>query len=116
VATKRKASEEEPQRRRKPATTLEGRENQLVALATDLAEKQLLEGTASAQVITHYLRLGTTRERLEQEKLARENELLTSRTEELASRAKTEELYTNALAAMRTYSGHPQPESEDDDY
>lgn len=90
-------------RHRPPATTVEGRENQMIALAVDLAEKQLVEGTASSTVITHYLKLGTTRERLEKEKLAKENELLKAKTEALASTARVEELYKQALDAMRSY-------------
>lgn len=90
---------------RPPAKTPEERENQLIALAVDLAEKQLSEGTASAQVITHYLKLGTTKESLEKEKLARENELLKAKTESLQSQKNIEELYTNALNAMKSYSG-----------
>lgn len=102
--------------RRKPATTLEARENQMVALAVDLAEKQLQQGTASSQVITHFLKLGTTRERLEQEKLAHETALLQRRTEDLASAARVEELYTKALKSMRAYSGQPELDSSDDGY
>ena len=64
------------QREMRPALTPEARENQLIYLATDLAEKQLREGTASSQVITHYLKLGSTKEKLEREKLAEENNLL----------------------------------------
>lgn len=89
----------------RPATTPEGREKQLIALAVDLAEKQLTDGTASAQVISHYLKLGSTRERLEQERLSRENELLGAKTEAMASQKRVEELYKNALDAMRQYSG-----------
>lgn len=89
-----------------PARTPEGREEQLISLAINLAEKQLEEGTASAQVITHYLKLASTRERLEKEKLAHENELLKAKTESLKSMARVEELYSNAIDAMRTYSGH----------
>ena len=85
--------------------TPEARENQLISLAVDLAEKQLSEGTASAQVITHYLKLGTTKESLEKEKLARENELLKAKTESLISQKNVEELYTNALNAMKSYAG-----------
>ena len=88
-----------------PALTPEARENQLIALAVDLAEKQLAEGTASAQVITHYLKLGSTRERLEKEKLRKENELLQAKREALDSATRIEELYSNALDAMRSYSG-----------
>lgn len=89
----------------RPATTPEARENQMVNLAVDLAEKQLLAGTASSQVITHYLKLGTTREALEKEKLIRENELLREKAKSLASNEKREELYSAALDAMRKYSG-----------
>lgn len=103
--------------RRRPATTEENRESQLVSLAVELAEKQLSEGTASAQVITHYLKLGSTRERLEQERLARENELLGARVDTLASAKKVEELYSAALDAMRAYAGRElRNMDEDDDY
>lgn len=89
----------------KPAITQEGRENQLISLATDLAEKQLLEGTASAQVIVHYLRLATTRERIEKEILERQKELIVAKTENLKSTKRMEELYTEAMAVMKEYSG-----------
>lgn len=104
-----------PKRRQAPATTPEGRERQLVSLAVDLAERQLREGTASAQVITHYLKLGSTREMLEQEKLAKENELLDARRELIASGARIEELYANALNAMRSYKGEEPDRDEEDE-
>jgi hypothetical protein len=91
---------------RPPATTPEGRENQLISAAVDLAEKQIREGNASAAVITHFLKLATTREKLEQERLKGENELLKAKVENLASQGRIEELYKNALAAMRSYAGH----------
>lgn len=100
---------------RPPARTPEARENQLIQKAVDLAEKQLSEGTASAQVITHYLKLGSTKERLEKEKLARENELLRAKTEALQSAKRIEELYANALDAMRAYGGSKEEEDVDDD-
>lgn len=92
-------------RRRKPATTPEGRENQLVSSAIDLAEQQILNGTASSQVITHFLKLGSTRERLEQQRLEHENELTRVRIEAIESQKRVEELYMEALRAMRSYSG-----------
>ena len=101
-------------RGRKPAETPEGREGQLISLAVDLAERQLVEGTASAQVISHYLKLGSTREQLEQERLSRENMLLAARIEQIESGKRIEELYSTALEAMRTYSGQEIFESEDD--
>ena len=91
--------------RRRPALSPEARENQLIAAAVDLAEKQLLEGTASSQVITHYLKLGSARERLERERLEEENKLLRAKTEALQSAKKMEELYANAITAMRNYAG-----------
>ena len=94
------------QKRSRPALTPEARENQLVSLAINLAEQQLRDGTASSQVITHYLKLGSQKERLEREKLQRENELLKAKTDSIASAKRTEELYENALRAMREYSGH----------
>lgn len=96
---------DKPKEKRPPARTAEARENQLISLATELAEKQLREGTASSQVITHYLKLGSTRERLEQENKELENELLIAKREALESAKHIEELYSNAIAAMRTYGG-----------
>jgi hypothetical protein len=93
----------------------EAREQQLVSLAVDLAEKQLEQGTASAQVITHYLKLGSTREKLEQERLHRENQLLDSKVEMMASARRVEELYTEALDAMRSYAGRELGESDEGD-
>jgi len=100
--------------RRPPATTPEGREHQLVSLAVDLAEKQLAEGTASSQTISHYLKLGSTREKLEQERLAQENELLRAKIEAISSMRRVEELYETALNAMRSYAGHEALEILDD--
>lgn len=98
--------------RKPPANSPEARENQLIALAVDLAEKQLAEGTASAQVITHYLKLGTTREQLEKEKLRRETELLSAKAEAMESAKRVEALYSEALSAMRSYSGQEIPDED----
>lgn len=105
----RKRGADQPKRRQPPATTPEARENQLISLAVDLAEKQLAEGTASSQVITHYLKLGSTKERLEKEILEEQRELLKAKTDAIQSAKRVEELYTNALSAMRTYSGQGGP-------
>ena len=94
------------QRKNRPALTPEARENQLISLAVDLAEKQLMEGTASSQVITHYLKLGSTKERIEKEILEKQKELISAKTENLKSAKRIEELYTNAIEAMRRYGGH----------
>jgi hypothetical protein len=96
-----------PKPARPPATTPEGRENQLIASAVDLAERQLTDGTASAQVITHFLKLGSSRERLEQERLQNENILLRAKKEAMDSQARIETLYVEALNAMRQYAGQP---------
>jgi len=109
----KKQSSSEPAKKMRPALTPEARENQLIALAVDLAEKQLLEGTASAQVITHYLKLGATTARLEKEKLENENKLLKAKTQALESAERQEELYTNAINAMRNYSGYGTEEVDD---
>ena len=98
------------EKKRRPALTPETRENQLISLAVDLAEKQLQEGTASSQVITHYLKLGSGRERLEREKLEEENKLLKARTEQLQSMKRVEELYEEAIKAMKNYGGQGEPD------
>ncbi len=102
--------------RGRPAITPEGRENQLVSLAMDVAEKQMNSGTASAQVITHFLKLGSTREKLEQERLQRENLLLSAKVDEMASTRRVEELYKDALNAMKTYSGQEYTNYDEEEY
>ena len=94
----------------RPALTPEARENQLISLAVDLAEQQLRDGTASSQVITHYLKLGTTRERLEKELLEREVELKKAKTESIQSAERIEKLYSEAITAMRNYGGRGDPD------
>lgn len=93
-------------RKVRPALTPEARENQLIYLATELAEQQLRDGTASSQVITHYLKLGSSKERLEMEIREKEKELISAKTEAIKDAKKIEELYVNAIAAMRKYSGN----------
>ena len=112
--TRPKSSEEPPRRSRPRAKTSEAREQQLIAAAIDLAERQIQEGRVSAQVLTHYLKLGSEREKLERAKLQQENALLRARVEDLASNARNEEMYAAELKAMRTYTG--QDVSDDEDY
>jgi hypothetical protein len=95
----------ESSRKMRPALSPEARENQLVSLAVDLAEKQLRDGTASSQVITHYLKLGSTKEKIEKEILEKQKELIEAKTQSLQSAKRIEELYAKALDAMRNYSG-----------
>lgn len=107
-------SSESRQKSMRPALSPEARENQLISIAVDVAEQQLRNGTASSQVITHFLKLGSMKETLEREKLRQENELLRAKTESLQSAKRVEELYANALNAMRSYSG--QDIGGDEDY
>jgi hypothetical protein len=86
----------------------------MISLATDLAEQQIIEGTASSQVISHFLKLGSTREQLEQQRLAHENELTRVKIEAIESQKRVEELYMQALSAMRSYAGQLPAPSEDD--
>lgn len=108
---KQKASKDSSSMMR-PALTPEARENQLISLAVDLAEKQLREGTASSQVITHYLKLGSTKERIEKEILEKQKDLIDAKTQNLKSMERQEQMYAEALKAFRGYSGH---EDEEDD-
>ena len=115
MPSRRRRSKDE-QTPRKPATTPEARENEMVSYAIDLAEEQIRDGTASSQVITHFLKLGSTRERLEQQRLEHENELTRVKIEALESQQRVEELYVNAINAMRSYMGEvPPPESDVED-
>lgn len=98
-------SSSKPSRKIRPATNPEARENQLISLAVDLAEKQLLEGTASSQVITHFLKRGSTKEKIEQEILEKQKALLDAKTESLQSAKRIEDIYNDALNAFRGYSG-----------
>lgn len=101
-------------KRGRPAITPEGRENQMISLAIDLAEQQLRDGTASSQVITHFLKLGTSRAELEKEKLERENELLKVKAENIKAQERSEELFINAINAMKNYSGHGDADEYED--
>ena len=115
MANKKKKPEKSRQR---PATTPEARENQMISYAIDLAEKQLLDGTASNQVIVHYLRLGSKKSKLEEEMMAKRTELLSAQAESVKSSKRVEELYSEALRAMRIYSGAQVDDDDgyDDEY
>lgn len=106
---KAEPSSESPKRMR-PALTPDARENQLISLAMDLVERRLLEGTASSQETTHFLKLASSKERLEKEKLENQNELLKAQAEAVKSAQHGEEIYSKALDAMRRYSGHGDSE------
>ena len=99
----KKSKEDQPKIR--PALTPEARENQLISLAVDLVEQRLLDGTASSQETTHFLKLGSMKNRLEMQKLQEENKLLQAKTDAMKSAKRIEELYSEAISAMRSYSG-----------
>lgn len=105
------ASSSDNKPRRTPLSP-EAWENQIIADAMDLAERQIRSGEASSQVITHFLKLGAEREKnkLELEKLREENKLLIAKTEQIQSQKKIEELYAEAITAMKSYAGHGEPD------
>ena len=113
---KKEKSNSLPKQSRKirPALTPEARENQLISLAIDLAEKQMREGTASSQVITHYLKLGSSKERIEKEILKEQKELIKAKTKTLASAEQAEKTYKEALKAFTVYSGHGEDDYDED--
>jgi hypothetical protein len=100
----------------RPAITPEGREQQLTALAYDLAERQLVDGTASSQTISHFLKAGSTRDQLEKQRLQNENLYLSAKIKAVADSSRMEELYSSAITAMREYSGHEVQEEEYEEY
>lgn len=102
----RKATTSGSSRPRRPAISPEANENQMISMAMDLARKQLQEGTASSQVITHFLKLGTAKAELEKEKLERENELLRAKTQAIDSSKDMLAMYEDAIKAMQRYSGN----------
>lgn len=94
----------------RPPLTPEARENQLISYAMDLAEQQLRDGTASSQLITEFVKRGSTKARLEKEILEEQKELMAAKTETLKSQKRIEELYSEAIAAMRRYNGQGDPD------
>ncbi len=103
------------QRKRRPPLSPEAQENQMVSMAMELAAEKIRDGTASSQIIVHYLKLGSENSRLEREKLARETELLRAKCESIQSAKHIEAMYSDALKAMREYSGQSASEDYEDD-
>lgn len=101
-------------RRSPPATTAEGQENQMISLAMALSEKRMREGTASSQEVTHWLKLGSLNAKLERDILEKQKELITAKTESLRAARRVDELYEDAIAAMRSYGGIPDRDSHED--
>ena len=112
MATREKVAVNPP-RKRPPATTPESRENQMIALAMDVVEERLRNGTASSQETTHFLKLGSIKEKRELALLEQELELKKAKTEAIQSAKRVEELYSKALKAMKSYTG--AEEGDDDD-
>ena len=103
----------------RPALTPEARENQLISLAIDLVEQRLIDGTASAQETTHFLKLASRKAKLEAERAELENELIKAKTQSIRDQADMKTLYKDAIEGMRRYGGHGDYEEEDeydDDY
>lgn len=112
MASLNKPAEPAP-RKRRPPTTPQARENQLINLAFTVAEQQMLNGTASAQVITHYLKLGSSREKQEQARLKAENELLKGKLNSMEAQGQSGADAREALDAFRAYAGHEPGQDED---
>lgn len=110
------ARSDQTYRKQPTARTEEAREKQMMAYAVDLAEQQLKNGTASSQVLTHYLKLASSKEKVEKEILEEKKKLITAQTEALQSQKRTEEMYKDAITALGIYSGSRSKDDEDDDY
>ncbi len=98
----------------RPALTPEAREDQMISLAMDLVEQRLREGTASSQETTHFLKLASTNNQLEKEKLEQENKLMQAKIKSIESDQRREDLYREALNAMRSYSGNSHDGGDND--
>ena len=114
MARQKSKKEDEKRPKFRPASSPENRENQLASLAYDLAEERLRNGTASAQEIVYFLRIGSIREKKELEMMGKKNELMNAKTEALQSAKKVEELYSNAIKAFAAYRGG-SPEEYDEE-
>ena len=110
MAKVRSARSSNSSRKVRPALSPEARENQLISLAIDLVEQRLIDGTASSQETTHFLKLSSTKARIEKEILEKQKELISAKTENLKSAQRIEELYAEAITAMRNYSGNGDPD------
>ena len=114
MARAKKPNSSSNNRRIRPALSPEARENQLISLAIDLVEQRLIDGTASSQETTHFLKLASTKARIEKEILEKQKELISAKTENLKSAQRIEELYAEAITAMRNYSGNGDPDEYDE--
>jgi hypothetical protein len=115
MKNERQIKSSETSRRIRPALSPEAEESQCIALASNLAKQQLMDGTASSQVIVHYLKMGSTKERIEREILSKQKDLIVAKTDALQSAKRVEELYANAMSAFRVYSGNGSREIDPDE-
>lgn len=99
------ARNDNPDSKRHATTSVESKEQYLIGLAYDLVEERLRNGTATSQETTHFLKLGSTRERIEREMLENQKEVLKAKAEAIQSQKRIEELYAQALSAFKSYSG-----------
>lgn len=110
MADKNDKASSKKSKRRPPSLSISSREDELISLAVNLAEKQLREGTATSQVISHYLKLASSKERLEREMLLKQNELIQAKIDSLRANQNTEKLYADAIEAMKAYGGNDEKE------
>jgi len=115
MARQKLATSSPPKKKSRPAISAEARENQLIALAYDVAEERLRNGTATSQEVCHFLRLGSMKERKELELLSKKIELDSAKTEALQSAKRIEDLYSNAINAFKSYRGDPEEDDDDQD-
>lgn len=116
MAKVKAANSSAPKRKLRPALNPEARENQMISLAMDLVEQRLIDGTASSQETTHFLKLATTKAKLENTILEKQKELITAKTEALQSQKRMDEMYAEAIKAMRQYGGHGDSEDDYEEY
>ncbi len=116
MAKAKKDGEIKPKRRLRPTLSPEAQESRLISLSMDAAESQLLDGTASSQIIVHFLKLGTVKAELECEKLRKENALLEAKKSHIESMERSEELFKKALSAFSKYQGRTDVDEEYDEY
>lgn len=114
MVTRPRRDPDKPVSTGRPATTPQGRENQMISLAYDLVEQRLREGTASATETTALIKLGSSRERLEQQRIKHENELMVVKKEAMEAAVKSEELFREAMDYFRAYTGNGPPPTESD--
>lgn len=110
----RKTTDKKVSRRpRRRAQTPEERENYLISLALDRVEERMLNGTASGQEYVQFIRMASSKSRAENEKLKFELDLVKAKTENLRLQQRNEEMFSNAIAAFKRYSGASDDDEED---